>query len=323
VSIFKPYQQQIIKELEAILPPEPLFDIIRYHLGLDNKEKAKGKMLRPLLCLFACKAVGGDFHIALPVACTIELIHNFSLIHDDIEDGSPTRRHQPAVWKVWGQAQAINAGDALLSLAYLSLSRLQVSPKMILRIDQIISETCLQLCQGQYLDIAFEKERSISQRDYFRMASAKTAALFKTSLHLGALVGGGKRGEIQHLCRYGQNLGLGFQIQDDFLSLWGEEGDKFPPDILRKKKIFPIVYAIEKGEGRMKEELLHIYTKENLEEEDVVKVLSLLEGVKGHCLSIIEEHYSRALMELELTGLPASSQEELRQVVASLQRRGY
>lgn len=323
MSPFENYQHQIRKELENLLPQNSLFDIIRYHLGLDEEGRFSGKMVRPVLCLVACKAVGGEIARALPVACAIELVHNFSLIHDDIEDGSAFRRHRPTVWKIWGEAQAINAGDALLSLAFLSLSHLQTQPEKSLHIVKILSDTCLKLCQGQFLDIAYEKEKEVSIDDYLKMAEAKTASLFETSLQLGALIGGAKPKVVKHLSLCGQKIGLGFQIQDDCLSLWGERTGKFSPDILRKKKIFPVVYTMERGEERIKNELKEIYAKEFLGEEDVVKVLSLLEksGIEEECKKMADGYYAQALEELSASGLPISAQGELKEIIDFLKRR--
>ncbi|MSQ14977.1 MAG: polyprenyl synthetase family protein, partial [Dehalococcoidia bacterium] len=156
------YQQEIIAELELTLKGRtvPLYDMLRYHLGwIDQSGKTvegmTGKGIRPNLCLLACAAVGGQIQAAIPAAAAIELVHNFSLIHDDIEDKSPQRRHRPTLWSVWGVSQAVNAGDSMYTLARLVLYRLEelgVPERKILRIARALDEACIKLCEGQYLD---------------------------------------------------------------------------------------------------------------------------------------------------------------------------
>src|SRR5512137_2351921 len=165
-SSFRRYLVDLEAELRSVLGDNdsPLYTMMRYHLGwVDAEGEAQpspGKMSRPTLCLLACEATGGDWHSALPAAAAVELIHNFSLIHDDIQDGSWERRHRPTVWKVWGEPQAINAGDAMYVLAQLALFGLDQKgiplPKVIL-LSKRLNHASLQLCEGQYLDIEFER----------------------------------------------------------------------------------------------------------------------------------------------------------------------
>ena len=200
---------------------------MRYHLGWIDKKGNRtdgntGKALRPTLCLLACQAVGGEYHRALPAAAAIELLHNFSLIHDDIQDNDRKRRHRPTVWAIWGKPQAINAGTAMRILTNVALFRLKelgVNPEKRLLVQQLLDETTLRLIEGQYLDIDYEKYVDINVSDYLRMVQGKTAALIACALESGAALGTDDERLIKNLHDLGWNLGLGFQIRDDIRHL--------------------------------------------------------------------------------------------------------
>jgi len=235
--------------------PKPLgeyYTMLEYHLGWAGGGSV-GKRLRPLLCLLACAASGGEWERALPVAAAIELLHNFSLIHDDIQDNSPVRRGRPTVWQKWGQAQAINAGDAMFTLAHLALHGLPargLSPKVTLNVLKIFDLTCLVLTQGQYLDIAFEGRERVTVAEYMTMIEAKTAALIAASIQLGALIAGADEPRTAHFEHYGRSLGLAFQIQDDLLGIWGDPavtGKSAASDLEKRKKSLPVVYGLERS----------------------------------------------------------------------------
>ncbi|HMP39070.1 MAG TPA: polyprenyl synthetase family protein, partial [Roseiflexaceae bacterium] len=170
-----------------------------YHLGwrdeqLQPADSDPGKLIRPRLSLIACRAVGGDPIRALPLAAGIQLIHDFSLIHDDIEDDSATRRGRPTLWTIWGLAQGINAGDGMLVIAHLAIHRLSsngIAPEVVLEILRRFDETILTICEGQYLDLLQEGDLTIDEAAYLAMIGRKTAALIAAAAGLGALVGGG------------------------------------------------------------------------------------------------------------------------------------
>ena len=237
--VFERYRSEIDSELRAVLAEResPLYDMMRYHLGwIDWQGRplsgTAGKALRPALCLLACEAVGGTYHRALPAAAAVELLHNFSLIHDDIQDDDRERRHRPTVWSIWGKPQAINAGTAMRVLASLALSRLGengVSGEKQLRIQRILDESCLRLIEGQYLDISYESRLDIGVTDYLGMIDGKTAALIGCSLELGAFLGTDDEAVIRGLWNFGRNLGLAFQIRDDILGIWGDEKETGKP----------------------------------------------------------------------------------------------
>lgn len=259
----------------------PFYDMMRYHMGwLDDGlrpvQAPAGKRLRPLLCMLTCEAVGGLVEHALPAAAAIELVHNFSLIHDDIEDNSETRRHRTTVWKLWGMPHGINCGDGMFSAALLWLASLQargVSSERALQAQRIMLETCLKLTEGQYLDMEFETQMDVDMDGYLWMIGRKTAALIACAAHLGALLGGAGEDVIAAYARFGENLGLAFQVIDDILGIWGREdetGKSAKNDILTRKKTLPIVYVLQDPE-------LQVLYAHELSEEEVDPVLAILE----------------------------------------------
>jgi geranylgeranyl diphosphate synthase type I len=167
---------------------------------------------------------GGKWENSLPAAAAVELVHNFSLIHDDIEDNSHLRRGRPTVWTKWGIPQAINTGDAMFTLAHLTILGLEstCSKAITLKAAAILQETCLELTQGQYLDIAYESQKELSIEGYWLMVSGKTAAMLAASTELGGLAAGCSPEEQQAYHEFGHALGLAFQVQDDYLGIWGE-----------------------------------------------------------------------------------------------------
>src|SRR5581483_4246137 len=168
----------------------PLYEMLRYHLGLDGGSPVQGKALRPTLCLLVCQALGGDWTKALPAAASIELVHNFSLIHDDIQDEDRERRHRPTLWTKWGVPQAINAGDAMFCLATLTLRDLRplFGDAATVEVMTVLQEATQQMIEGQFLDVRYEEVPEISLEDYLRMIACKTGALLRASIEIGALL---------------------------------------------------------------------------------------------------------------------------------------
>lgn len=232
-----------------------LHTMLAYHMGWQGEgagPKATGKRIRPLLLLLVCEAAGKKWHAAMPAAVAVELVHNFSLIHDDIEDNSPLRRGRLTVWKKWGVAHALNAGDAMFTLAHLSMLRLEETTSLAttLKATRILQESCLKLTQGQYLDISYESQRELLLEAYWPMISGKTAALLSACSELGALVAGSDQSRQASYRQFGHFLGLAFQAQDDLLGVWGDEamtGKSAESDLLTGKKSLPILYGLSLG----------------------------------------------------------------------------
>ncbi len=234
---------------------EELRYMLAYHMGWEGEgagAAARGKRIRPLLVLLSTGAAGGEWQQAVPAAAAVELVHNFSLIHDDIQDHSDLRRGRLTVWKLWGIAQAINAGDAMFSLAHLSILRLEdtASASIALKAARLLQETCLELTKGQYLDMRYESQDNRSLEDYWPMIRGKTAALISACCELGALVAGAEEEKRLLYRQFGCHLGMAFQAQDDLLGIWGDAaltGKSADSDLLTGKKSLPILYGLSQN----------------------------------------------------------------------------
>jgi geranylgeranyl diphosphate synthase type I len=289
---FATYLPWIEAEMRAVLASDDSavaehYGMMQYHLGwldpdLRPTDAPAGKRIRPLLCLLACAAAGGDPQTALPAAAGLELLHNFTLIHDDIEDNSPTRRHRPTAWTLWGMPQACNAGDGMFSLAHLAFSHLSqrgVPAATVLQAIHIFDETCVVLTEGQFLDLAFEQRLDVTPAEYFHMIAGKTGALLAAAPQLGALVAGAVPDVVTAYRQYGALLGRAFQLQDDILGIWGDEaatGKSAASDILSKKKSLPVVYAL--SHATIGARLRALYAGPPFTWADVPVVLELLDA---------------------------------------------
>lgn len=279
------------------------YDMLQYHMGwLDVQMQPSGlsggKRFRPLLCLLSCDAVGGDFRTALPLGAAIELLHNFSLIHDDIEDRDASRRHRPTLWALWGEPLAINAGDAMLALSGLAALSVREHPEIALALQ----ETALALTEGQYMDMTFEDAVEVSVEDYRRMILLKTAALIAYSCESGARIGDGTPEQMVALRTFGENLGLAFQIYDDVLGVWAatsETGKAEAQDIANRKKSLPVILAIARSAGGDRDRLSAYYTKTG--DVDAAEVLQIVDrlGVRADVETRLHAHLRRAREALE------------------------
>ncbi len=227
----------------------------RYHLGQVDADGApatmqRGKAIRPTLCLLMCEALGGDLDAALPAAAGLELLHNFTLVHDDVMDDDRVRHHRPTVWALWGRSQAIDAGDLLHVLATLSVLRSGgggASPALAKDATEVMMQGCRLVTEGQHLDIAFETAADVSVPDYLDMISRKSAALLAVAFELGAIFAGNDPATREACRAYGRELGIMFQIRDDALGIWGDSavtGKPVGADIRKRKKTLPIIHAL-------------------------------------------------------------------------------
>jgi geranylgeranyl diphosphate synthase type I len=297
------------------------YGMLHYHLGWADKDFApahvkSGKRIRPVLCLLACQSAGGQAEQALPAAAAIELLHNFSLIHDDIEDNSPTRRGRATVWKLWGVPQATNAGDGMFAIAHQALERLEqagVDSARILRTQAMFNRTCLQLTHGQHLDIEFETRPKVTVDEYMEMIANKTAALIGATAAIGALLGGSSR--VGHYQAFGRELGLAFQIQDDILGIWGDEavtGKSAASDLLTRKKTLPVLYGLERSER-----LNIVYAAPEMNVAAAVQLLDEA-GAREYAQAKAKEHHALALEALGQSGAGGAAGAALRELVESL-----
>ena len=334
---FASYREAVRVELESVLDtcPPSLRNILRYHMGWRDKQGRpsrgeSGKFVRSTLCLLSCRAVSGDTAQIMPAAAAVELIHNFSLIHDDIEDASAERHHRPTVWKVWGRSQAINAGDVMFTLAYLTLLRLKekgTSDEKVAVAIEILGRACLDLCEGQYLDVDYENRLDVTIESYLEMAAGKTAALFTAATSLGAYLGGSDDGLTDSFGWFGRELGIAYQICDDILGIWGAEKNvgKSAGDIVQRKKTLPVVYGLQNTDGEAMERLESLYSGKTIKREDVKRVIEILErsGARNYAEHLAEQYYRKALAHLEAAGLDTSRQAPLKEVARSLTKRDF
>ena len=279
-----------------------------------------GKLLRPQLTLLASQAAGGDIARALPLAAGIQLFHDFTLIHDDIEDASETRRGRVTVWKQWGLAHGINAGDSMFTLAHLALHRLAdvgVSAPVLVEVLRRFDQTILMICEGQYLDLSFEGNLKITEDDYIAMINGKTAVLVGAATSLGGLVGGANTTAVQALWDFGRNVGLAFQIQDDVLGIWaGAEvtGKIAAADLYRRKVSLPIIHALAHDHSG---ELAAIYRQTEVTANDIPRALAVLDrtGSRTYAEDMAFHYYSaaiRALSRFPGVDRPASTEARAR-----------
>jgi geranylgeranyl diphosphate synthase type I len=288
-----------------------VYEQVRYHLGLDGQSGVSGKRMRPLLGLLAYASIAGDHRAALPGAAAVELGHNFSLVHDDIEDGDRERRHRPTLWSLHGIPQAINSGDMLFSLSRVALHRLTdlgFSDAKVLRLMRLYDETCVALCEGQYIDIAAsEADAPMSVELYFNMIGRKTAALISASIEAGALLATDDEAVIGRYRAFGWDLGLAFQLNDDLLGIWGEEAatGKEPTDVARRKKTLPLIYAYEHAGPADRARLSALHADRAPTPGIVAETVAILErtGARDYTRAQAQLHRDRALAELEAAGV--------------------
>lgn len=316
------YREQIIAEMRLSLEDafasaraafavamslEELRGHIEYHLGwrhpdLSLADGQRGKLLRSLLTLLACQlAAGGtDDHTheqlkrrAAVAGASVELVHNFSLVHDDIEDGDEERRHRPTLWKLWGVPLAINTGDTILAIARLTLWRLLdagISPGDMIPLAALLDRAALQMCDGQFRDLRFEGRLDVSTDMYMETIRHKTSVLMSCATQLGALLGSDDRDLVAMLADYGCRLGLAFQLRDDLLGIWATTGrlsKEQAGDLRRKKVTLPVIYAVERATGADQRWLAHHYGEQGpATDQQIANMLQILERTEARQAAI-------------------------------------
>lgn len=275
-----------INELLPVARPEELYKASRYLVD------AGGKRLRPAVLILAAEAVGSNLKSVLPAAVAVELVHNFTLIHDDIMDRDDVRRGRPAVHKIWGEAGAILAGDTLYSKAFEILSKVENEPVRILKCMDVLSKTCTEICEGQWLDMDFEKREKVSKSEYIEMVEKKTSVLYAAAAKIGALLGGASDEVAEALSEYGRLIGIGFQMYDDVLDMVSPEevlGKVRGSDLMEGKHTLIVIDAFEKGVK------LDIFGKGEATQEESDEAVSILtecgsiDYVKNLAISYINE----------------------------------
>jgi geranylgeranyl diphosphate synthase, type I len=253
----EPYRPLVAAEMRAAVGTSPsgLYAWMRYHLGWEDQAgnavvASPGKMMRPVGALLATELLGGEVAQALPAAAAIELVHNFSLLHDDVEDASEFRRGRKNLWTFAGVAQAINTGDGMFVVARLAEYRMAaagVPSDRAIAVMREIDHACMRLVEGQFLDISFETRQDVTLDEYLEMAGGKTAAMFAAPFAVGAVIAGAPASAIEGLREYGRHVGLAFQMVDDILGIWGDPavtGKPVGDDLLSRKMTYPVISAL-------------------------------------------------------------------------------
>ncbi|MCH2307365.1 MAG: polyprenyl synthetase family protein [SAR202 cluster bacterium] len=264
----------------------PVYEMLRYSMGwIDgngNPSLSQGKALRPTLCLYTCESLGTPYEKALPAAVALELIHNFSLIHDDIQDKDLIRHHKPTLWARLGTSKALLAGNIMRVIADKTATGLisnNLPPSVIFEVLELLTQSSLEMIEGQFLDIQFESQSEISINDYLKMISLKTGALIRTSIKVGALVGTQDRKVISNFNDFAINLGVALQIRDEYLGIWGkapQTGKAVGADILRKKNTLPIIHLKSKSSGVNSKQVQKVFSKDKINSHDVSDILEIM-----------------------------------------------
>ena len=301
-AIEKELQDQVAR-LDAKGTKE-FHEMLTYHMGWTGEgsgREATGKRLRPLILLLATASQGADWKTSLPAAAAIELVHNFSLVHDDVQDNSEKRRGRPTVWTKWGVPMAINVGDALFVMSNQAVMDLIKThpPLTVVLAATILHNTCLDLTRGQFLDMSYEERNDIDIDDYWPMVGGKTSSLLSACTHIGALLGNAGEEEQEAYRQFGFHLGLAFQVQDDILGIWGDEtvtGKSAVSDLVEGKNSLPILFGIGK-----KGKFAKRWAQGPITPDEVKSVAALLEdeGARSYSEEMSEKETQTALRFLE------------------------
>lgn len=304
----------------AELEPRTLFEPIGYTLSLG------GKRVRPLLCLLACRLYSDNIATALPIARALEVFHNFTLLHDDLMDKSPIRRGQPTVYRKWNDNTAILSGDAMSIEAYRSLEGIE-NPQLLFKVLPFFNKMAIEICKGQQYDMDFEEREHVSVAEYIEMIRLKTAVLLGAALRLGALAAGAYDSDAQILDEVGQALGLAFQIQDDYLDVYGDEktfGKPIGGDIMNGKKTLMLLYTqakLERDDRAELDQLMQLGQEHKEERISGVRRLYDKAGTPIYAQHEIERLTQEALTKLRGLGLKQERLEPLYQLFDKLTTR--
>lgn len=300
--------------------PANLYDPIRYVM------KAGGKRIRPLLCLLACELFGGDYRKALYPAIGIEIFHNFTLLHDDMMDNADMRRGLPVVHKKWNNNIALLSGDAMSVIAYQYMSKASDRLNEIL---EIFSETALNICEGQQYDMDYEQKSNVTEQEYLNMITLKTAVLLACSLKVGAIAADADNDECDKIHEFGKNLGIAFQLQDDYLDVFGNPdvfGKNTGGDIIANKKTFLLINALSKADGENKKKLKSWIEAENFDNEEkiseVKKIFKIL-NIDKYTIENMQKYYDIAFEIFENINVSKENKKYLYEFAESLRYRAF
>jgi geranylgeranyl diphosphate synthase, type I len=337
-TMFNAIESELKRQVARLDQPrtKPFHEMLTYHMGWTGEgagPQAAGKRVRPLLVLLSvasclsnkkeAKINNSNWLHAISASASVELIHNFSLVHDDIQDNSELRRSRKTAWVKWGAPMAINVGDALFVIANQAINDLKTHypAEMIVRAAEILGNCCLDLTRGQYLDMSYEERTDLVMEDYWQMISGKTSALLSACTHIGALLGYAQRDQQEAFRLYGHHLGQAFQVQDDILGIWGDEaltGKSAASDLVEGKNSLPVLYALEQNN-----EFAKRWKQGPIRNEEVSDIASLLEaeGARAFAEQAAEAETQKALAYLEQASPQGEAGVLIRQLTNSLLKR--
>ena len=300
-------------------PPQGLYEPIAYELSLG------GKRIRPVLMLMAYNLYKEDVESILPQAAGLETYHNHTLLHDDLMDKADMRRNKPTVHRKWDENTAILSGDAMLILAYRLMA--QCPQDKLAEVMHLFTETTMEICEGQQWDMEFETRMDVKVDEYIRMIRLKTSVLLAAALQIGAYLAGAPEVEAKKLYDFGVKMGLAFQLQDDWLDVYGDPkvfGKNIGGDILCNKKTYMLITALEKADEAQRAELERWLVAEDYEPAEKIAAVTALYnevGVGRCCEELVEAYYKEGLAVLASVDLPAGRKEELKSFACSLMSR--
>lgn len=318
--------QQLLTQFEDYLEtqafngfPEVLLEPARHIMHI------RGKRIRPLLLLTACQAFSGNIAEALGPAGAVEIYHNFSLVHDDIIDEADKRRGQPTVHKVFGLNKAILTGDAMLLHAFIQLSK---GPEKILgELLKVFNKATSEVIEGEQYDVDFEDIPEVSEADYMMMIKYKTSVLLAASVQLGTIIGGASEADKKHIYDFGLNLGLAFQIKDDYLDSYGDGetfGKRIGGDIVQNKKTYLLITALKNAGDSERKRIFELFEEKD-EQVKISNMLALYDrlDVKGQTFSKMEELYGKAMESLNALSLEEEARKPLLELAEMVYQRKH
>lgn len=296
--------------------PQSLYNPVQYFLELG------GKRVRPVLCLMGNELFDTIKDDAFVVAAAVELFHNFTLVHDDIMDKAPLRRGRPTVHALYGESTALLGGDVVLVAAYQQLNEINAAYSK--KIIKLFNTTAMEVCEGQQLDMDFEQMEGLTLDQYINMISLKTSVLLAASLRMGAILGNAGQGNQEHLYEFGRNLGIAFQVQDDYLDAFGDPtkfGKQIGGDILSNKKTFLLIHALETANAEQKQQLNQLLQSNPADKVEQVLAIYRACGVEEWALTLKNQYLEIAFQHLEDIAVLSSRKEPLRQLAYYLIQR--
>lgn len=311
--------QHYIDSLPYDRKPESLYEPIKYVLSLG------GKRIRPMLMLMSYALYKDDVESILPQAIGLETYHNYTLLHDDLMDNADVRRGMPTVHRKWDANTAILSGDSMLVLAY---QRMQNCPadKLPAVLD-VFTTTALEIGEGQQYDMEFETRNDVREEEYIEMIRLKTSVLLACAMKIGAIMADAPKVDVDNLYRFGERMGLAFQLQDDFLDVYGDPkvfGKAIGGDITSNKKTYMLINAIGKAEGKDKETLMGWINAKGFDREEKVKAVTEIYtrlGIDTMAKAKMEEYYAEALAALAKVSVPEEKKAQLREYAAKMMKR--